>query len=229
MPVFLSITALLGKADATFRYVGGSAIVFNFLRTYVFGKVLRTVEYPDGDLSSIKMHRSNLERLKTVIAKAQPPIFPTAYLSSKDVKQVVLWTPPHFTERIICDSDVYNIPDGSWLLWSKFSESDRPIPRRGVKLEGSSQPIPKKSVTEEQSDLFSLARRFRRENRLDQVPYNALVNLIAEEDRAVFALHRYFSEDDDEIRRHILELLRQRGVLKSVPRTDAVSTDKFKP
>ena len=46
----LPIGVLLGKADASFKLVGGSSIVFNLIRSRIFGKVLRAVEYPDGNL-----------------------------------------------------------------------------------------------------------------------------------------------------------------------------------
>mmetsp|Transcript_38643 Transcript_38643/g.152591 ORF Transcript_38643/g.152591 Transcript_38643/m.152591 type:complete len:237 (+) Transcript_38643:2433-3143(+) len=210
---FLTISALLGKADTTFRYVGGSSIVFNFLRSYIFGKVLRTMEYPDGDLNSIKIRRTSIESLKESIAQCQPPPFPTAYVQGKDVKQIVLWTSPHFTEKVTSDSDVYNLPDGCWIIWSKHTLSEQPIPRRGVKLEGP--PKPSKRLTEEETldEIFSVSHMLRRDGRIDRIAYDALVNLTAERDPALMALWRNFSHEPSEFGGHALRLLARRGLI----------------
>lgn len=80
------------------------------------------------------MQRYNLQR---VIAEAQPPPFPTAFVTPEDVQQICCFTSPHFTEKVLSDSDVSAIPDNAWLLWSKESYQDDPIPSKGVKLDGS--------------------------------------------------------------------------------------------
>jgi len=72
------------------------------------------------------------------------------------VKQISVWTSPHFTEAIKTDADVRAIADGGWLFWSKDGADEEPIPRRGVKLDGSH--IPSKSKDEptlSPSDLIS--------------------------------------------------------------------------
>lgn len=56
---------------------------------------------------------------------------------TQDVKQIAVWTSPHFTESVKTDADVRAIPDGGWLFWSKDSADEEAIPRRGVKLDGS--------------------------------------------------------------------------------------------
>lgn len=137
MVAMLPIAAMLGKADTAFKAVGGSSIIFNLIRHRIFGKNIRCIEYPDGDLQSFQIYRMNIDRLRAVIADAQPPPFPTAFLQPKDVKQIAVWTSPHFTESVKTDADVRAIPDGGWLFWSKDSADEEAIPRRGVKLDGS--------------------------------------------------------------------------------------------
>lgn len=56
---------------------------------------------------------------------------------TQDVKQISVWTSPHFTESVKTDADVRAIPDGGWLFWSKDGADEEVIPRRGVKLDGS--------------------------------------------------------------------------------------------
>lgn len=41
------------------------------------------LQYPDGDLQSFQIYRMSIERLRQVIADAQPPPFPTAFLKPK--------------------------------------------------------------------------------------------------------------------------------------------------
>lgn len=45
--------------------------------------VVPCLQYPDGDLQSFQIYRMNIERLREVIADAQPPPFPTAFLKPK--------------------------------------------------------------------------------------------------------------------------------------------------
>lgn len=69
-----------------------------------------------------------------------PLLSPPSLVSAtpvQDVKQISVWTSPHFTESVKTDADVRAIPDGGWLFWSKDSADEDAIPRRGVKLDGS--------------------------------------------------------------------------------------------
>jgi len=131
----VTIAVLLGSVGPAYRALGGSALVANVLRTYIFGKYIRTLEVPDGELISMRVYRSSSENLRKRIASAQPPPFPTAYVTPQEVRQMSVWTPPSFTEPIRTDTDVGNLESGAWVLWSKLDPSDKPIPRRLVKLD----------------------------------------------------------------------------------------------
>lgn len=72
-----------------------------------------------------------------VFAHAVPSIPFPGIVRVQDVKQISVWTSPHFTESVKTDADVRAIPDGGWLFWSKDSADEEAIPRRGVKLDGS--------------------------------------------------------------------------------------------
>jgi hypothetical protein len=160
------------RADAT--QVGGSSFVFNYLRANLFGKVLRAVEYPDGDLRTIKIHRMKRHRLQTLIADAQPPPFPTAFVTPEDVQQIAVWTAPHFTEHVLTDADVNAIPDNAWLFWSKESSEEAPIPRKDVKLDGShvtksaAKPAPTLSDVFLQDRAIGIAQRIVHTSRLSR-------------------------------------------------------------
>lgn len=211
------IGVMLGKADSAFKMFGGSSIVFNVIRSRIFGKVLRTVEYPDGELKSVKIYRMNLQRLKANIADTQPPPFPTAFLEPEDIKQISVFTSPHFTEPLRNDSDVSALADNSWLFWSKDSYEEDPIPTRSVKLDGSH--LKKKSTSEPESistdrklqdQAISVARRIRKSQQFSRWQYDRIVDLAIDRDSGLMAISRNFGSSDTEFRIHCGRLLNRR-------------------
>ncbi len=212
------IGVMLGKADQAFKMVGGSSIIFNALRSRIFGKILRAVEYPDGDLKTIKIYRMNIFRLRTLIADAQPPPFPTAFLEPEDIKQISVFTSPHFTEPITVDGDVSALPENAWLFWSKDSYEEDPIPVRGVKLDGSHI----KTVSESKSKIstvndeilqdaaINMARHIRKRNYLNRWQYDRIIDLAVDRDAGLLTIARNFQSDEDEFRVHAVRLLERR-------------------
>lgn len=236
MAPIVPIALLLGKADIAFKLVGGSSIVFNVIRSRLFGKILRTVEYPDGELRTVKIHRMNKYRLQALIAEAQPPPFPTAYLNPEDIRQISLFTSPHFTEPISSDADVSLIPDNAWLFWSKDSYEEDPIPLKNVKLDGShikkkTDPKPAPTVSDVilQDRAIAIAQRVVRGSRrsskrgtsagrnglsavawLEQWEHDRIVDLAVDRDTGLLAIARNFGDDDEEFSRHSRRLLQRR-------------------
>lgn len=213
----IPIGVMLGKADTAFKLVGGSSIVFNAIRSRIFGKVLRAVEYPDGDLHSVKIYRSSLYRLKTLIAETQPPPFPTAFLEPQDIKQISLFTSPHFTEPILNDSDVSALPENAWLFWSKDSADEEPIPTRGVKLDGShaiKKPRPREdpTIVEQrlQDEAIVIALKIRKTQQFSRYQYDRIIDMAVDCDAGLMAIARNFSGSESEFRTHCLRLLNRR-------------------
>eukprot|EP00172_Hildenbrandia_rubra_P001332 Plantae.Rhodophyta-Hildenbrandia_rubra.ctg18719.p1 GENE.Plantae.Rhodophyta-Hildenbrandia_rubra.ctg18719~~Plantae.Rhodophyta-Hildenbrandia_rubra.ctg18719.p1 ORF type:complete len:236 (+),score=33.64 Plantae.Rhodophyta-Hildenbrandia_rubra.ctg18719:154-861(+) len=214
------IGVLVGQAGTAFKTLGGSSILFKLIQSYLFGTTLRTVEYPDGELHTIKFFRPTLARVRTLIAQAQPPIFPTAFLSSEDVKQLAVFHSPHFTERILTDSDVRSISNSSWVFWSKYSYEEDPIPLKGVKLDGShveKQRAKKKeeslvSDRELQDRAIALTRTIlgKRRNGFSISHHDRLIDLASDGDVGLLALARNFGSDQREFQRHALRLLHRR-------------------
>lgn len=211
------IGVMLGKADSAFKLVGGSSIVFNALRSRIFGKVLRTVEYPDGELHSIKMYRMSLYRLKNLIADTQPPPFPTAFLEAGDIKQVAVFTSPHFTEPVRNDADVSALPDNAWLFWSKNTLEESPIPTRGVKLDGSHirkemSPISDLSTSDQmlQDEAIEAAKNIRKSQQYSRLQYDRIIDLAIDRDSGLLAIARNFGLQEDEFRIHSTRLLQRR-------------------
>eukprot|EP00871_Galdieria_phlegrea_P000972 jgi/Galph1/1876/GphlegSOOS_G579.1 len=208
MPITsLTIGAMLGKADFAYKYMGGSSIMFNLLKTYIFGKGLRTLEYPDGDLYTVKIHYPQLERLKMKIAELQPPPYPTFVVTSDDIKQLALWHSPAFTEPIRTDRDVRAIPEGSWVFWSKYTEKDYPIPRRGVKLDA---PIPQSAASVNSpavDNSIALVKKMYRAKYLSNSEYDRLIDMLLEKNEGLIVLARNFSDEPEEFARHARRLL----------------------
>lgn len=212
------IGVMLGKADTAFKLVGGSSIVYNAIRSRIFGKVLRAVEYPDGDLHSVRIYRSNLFRLKTLIAETQPPPFPTAFLEPDDVKQISVFTSPHFTEPVISDADVSSLSENAWLFWSKDSVEEDTIPTRGVKIDGShvakksSKPKEDPSVVEQrlQDDAIRIARKVFKSQQFSRWHFDRVIDMAVDRDAGLLAIARNFGMMEDEFRVHCLRLLNRR-------------------
>lgn len=214
----MPIGVLLGKADSAFKLVGGSSIVFNAIRSRIFGKVLRTVEYPDGELHSIRIYRMSLYRLKTLIADTQPPPFPTAFLEPADIKQVAMFTSPHFTEPILHDSDVSALPENAWLFWSTDAFEESAIPTRGVKLDGShirtkvsaGSDLPVSDLAL-QDQAIAVAKNIRKSQQYSRWQYHRIVDLAIDRDSGLLAIARNFGSQEDEFRIHSTRLLQRRN------------------
>ncbi|KAM9970512.1 hypothetical protein ACTFIR_002371 [Dictyostelium discoideum] len=109
----------------------GSASIISFaLRTMYFGKTIRAIEIPDGNLTTLVVRSNSVKRLKKTILQNQPPIYPGVELSDEDIKASA-FIDPHFTEPIVSNKDVRRLEDGGYLLWTK---SDFEIPRTAVGL-----------------------------------------------------------------------------------------------
>lgn len=225
-PIF-PIGIMLGKADSAFKLVGGSSIVFNALKSRIFGKVLRTIEYPNGELRSVKIYRMNLYGLKSLIADTQPPPFPTAFLEPYDIKQISVFTSPHFTEAVTNDGDVSSLPDNAWLFWSKDDFEEDPIPSRGVKLDGSHLKKAKKMPTEVltssdrllQDEAIVVARKIRKSQQFSRWQYDRIVDMAIDRDSGLLAIARNFGSHPDEFRIHSTRLLKRRDP-RSIVMTD---------
>lgn len=235
-PAPLLIPAVLGKADATFKLLGGSSIVFNVIKSYIFGKPLRCIEYPDGDLATIKLYSMTVTSLRQRIAQAQPPPFPTVVLRGDDIKQISVFYAPIFTEPVRTNADVRALPDASWLFWSLVSPQEAVIPRRGVKLESAPPLIPRssqvpgrvKSAAPETSGSSVTTPRTEAEmqdlaiqlvhilysvgggSALSSAEYDRLVDLAADGDKALLALARNFKEDRTSFAYHAKRLVQRR-------------------
>lgn len=59
-----AVAKVVPLIEGSWRYIGGGAIVFQAIKTYIFGKLIRTIEYPDGDMISFVVKHNNIDRFK---------------------------------------------------------------------------------------------------------------------------------------------------------------------
>ncbi|KYQ93786.1 hypothetical protein DLAC_05179 [Tieghemostelium lacteum] len=110
--------------------LGGASFISFYLRTLYFGKTIRAIEIPDGNLMTLVVRSNNYLKLKKQILHTQDPIFPGVDLTSIEIKASA-FIEPHFTEPILTNKDVRMIQDGSFIVWTK---GDIEIPRTAVAL-----------------------------------------------------------------------------------------------
>ncbi|KYQ89244.1 hypothetical protein DLAC_09898 [Tieghemostelium lacteum] len=206
---FFAMGALVAKSlpvlESSWRYMGGASIVFHGLRTLIFGKIVKTIEFPDGEMVSLVVRTNNLNRLKNEIIKHQPALFPGVELDASDIKYLSRWTPPHFTEIITKNKDLKLVPDNGVVFWSRFES----IPKRGVtldikdkdhiKLDQAIAFVSKMGKTGPLAPDDSL--------RLTEAQENAIIDLLLEKDEAILALHRNFNTFPHIFKYHSLRYL----------------------
>ena len=217
------IAVLVGQAGTAFKVFGGPSLVLKLLSQRIFGTTIRTIEYPNGELHTIRLFVPTLTRLRGLIAQVQPEVYPTAYVSGDDVKQMSIFHSPHFTEKVESDADVRKISSNAWLFWSKELYEDDPIPLKGVKLDGSHIEAERRRRREEslvsdrelQDRAIAIAKTLSKRRRygLSHFYYDKIVDLAVDGDPGLLTLTRNFGSDQREFQRQVLRLIERRDSL----------------
>eukprot|EP00696_Hemimastix_kukwesjijk_P012580 gnl/Hemi2/25829_TR8693_c0_g1_i1.p1 gnl/Hemi2/25829_TR8693_c0_g1~~gnl/Hemi2/25829_TR8693_c0_g1_i1.p1 ORF type:complete len:334 (+),score=95.97 gnl/Hemi2/25829_TR8693_c0_g1_i1:52-1002(+) len=109
---------------ASWKDIGGAAIIFTAIRAYIFGRTFRTLEYPRGPSHLVTLRVPTVDALKRHIARANN-------VPVDEVRACYLWTNQFFTEPLESVKHLRQVNDYEWILWTKKTE---PIPSRGVTL-----------------------------------------------------------------------------------------------
>ncbi|EGG14248.1 hypothetical protein DFA_12018 [Cavenderia fasciculata] len=227
--MYLALTsAVVAKTvsviEGSWRYMGGASIVFHGVKTYIFGKLVRTIEYPDGEMVSIVVRTNNINRLKNEIIKQQPALFPGVELGPSDVKYLARWTPPHFTEQCSKNRDLKWVADGGVVFWSRFD----PIPKRNVTLDVKDKELIK--LDQAISFVTKMGREAPMDSptnqKLTEPQENALIDLLLEKDDGVLALHRNFNSRPALFKHHALRYLTTKGKIIDPVLVDFLSSDQ---
>eukprot|EP01132_Coremiostelium_polycephalum_P007584 gene7584-9325_t len=210
--MFFALGAMMAKTipiiEGSWRYVGGASIVFHGIKTYVFGKLVRTIEYPDGEMVSIVIRTNNLYRLKNEIMKHQPAMFPGVNEDPSDVKHISKWSPPHFTEPCLKNRDLKMLPDGGVIFWSR----DNPIPKRGVTLDIKDKDYIKVDQAINFVHRLGKGHGVDETSKITEAQENALIDLLLEKDEAILALHRNFHPYPLLFKYHSLRYLQKKNL-----------------
>ncbi|EFA76344.1 hypothetical protein PPL_10109 [Heterostelium album PN500] len=110
--------------------LGGASLVSFALRTFLFGKTIRAIEIPDGNLTTFVLRNNRVTSLKRTILQNQPPLYPGVTIGVDDIKASA-FIDPNFTEPITSNRDVRKLQDGGYVVWTK---ADFEIPRTSVAL-----------------------------------------------------------------------------------------------
>lgn len=110
--------------------------------------MLRAVEVPDGNLSTIIVRSNSLKALKESIIKVQPPLYPGVYLTWGDIKASV-YTAPHFAEPVETNWKCRCLEEGSYILWTKMGFD---IPKNGIDLRSFSKETFAKMAADKEKD-----------------------------------------------------------------------------
>jgi len=107
------------------RDLGGSAIVFTAVKNFIFGKTLKTVEYPTGNLKTVAIRFATVNAIKRAIAEVN------GIEDYTDIKQIYKYEDNYWTEPVLTSNDVRNMNDFAWVIWTK---SFGKLPSKGVNL-----------------------------------------------------------------------------------------------
>lgn len=168
--------------EFSYKYLAATLFFFNFTKTYAFGRVIRAVQFPDGNLLTIKTRAPTMGALKRTLLAAQPPIFPGVVTLPSEI-HLAKFTAPHFTEPL---TKVSQLQDGDFVLWAREGVE---IPERGVSLTGK--------VRSQEDDVDDAIRFVYGHTSLPMDKRNLFLGLLIDRDPGMLAIYRNFGNDDD--------------------------------
>lgn len=178
------------------------------IRSFLFGKTLKIVEFPSGDIKVMTVRISSIQMLKHNIASLQPSPYPGIVIGPTDIKQIVRHQAPSFTIPIKTSADVHGIPDGSFIFWSQLEKPV--IPSRGVSLDGKVSPTgvkAKDGLSEHdvvQAVRFADALRDSDEGdeRISRKQHDLMVDLLIEGNAPLYRLIAAYRTKPEKFRYH---------------------------
>ncbi|KAF0976266.1 hypothetical protein FDP41_004941 [Naegleria fowleri] len=200
-----------------FRTFGGSAFSFHSTKMFVYGKYVRVIEYPFGDMRTIRLNINSYEHLKKRIAEAHG-------LDTSSIQQVHRYEENWWTEKINDNEDVRSLKEYHILLWSR---STGHIPTRNVNLKEIPDEVNQEAealaegtgaggkgvsesltTTDHKHDggysthdktvtTLSFVHHLKKKDLFTDEEYQILTELILQHDPYILSLHTNFKDDEN--------------------------------
>ncbi|KAL9649904.1 hypothetical protein ABK040_011377 [Willaertia magna] len=192
-----------------FRTFGGSAFSFHSTKTLVYGKYFRVIEYPFGDMRTIRINLNSYSALKNKIAEANG-------IDPKSIQQISRYEENFWTEKVSTNDDVRSLREFHILLWSR---SVGHIPTKNVNLKEIPEEVmekeEKESVTTTTSSetgtttstpllshdkvvsALSYIHHLKKRELFTDEEYQVLTDLILQQDPYILSLHSNFKDDEE--------------------------------
>mmetsp|Transcript_8195 Transcript_8195/g.9092 ORF Transcript_8195/g.9092 Transcript_8195/m.9092 type:complete len:213 (+) Transcript_8195:136-774(+) len=184
------MTTAAALALGIWDHVGGRRYLFETVKTFVLGKVVKTLQYPNGDLRTVTIRFNTINAVKKAVVNAEPPLYPGVHLEPDDVKGLALFVPPHFTEELRNSYDIRMLTANSWVYWTQVNEM---IPTKGMDLENQDRPNIKEYIVDKgvKAILFFKATP-REELAMSDDTADRLIDLFIEQDARVLEIYNNY-------------------------------------
>eukprot|EP00741_Cyanophora_paradoxa_P019345 tig00000215_g18673.t1 len=201
------------QATSSWAGFGGSAISFHFLKSFILGKTIRTIEYPD--VHGVRRVRTIVLRWPTVHALKDKIAQGTEDMTATDVRSISKWVGPHFCEPLESATDIRLMADDSWIVWSRHERGvpsklsiDKHFPLGDPMQDGLYKLVHDLHVNCAEGEGLPITEAER----------DDLVQLAVAKDEGLITLYRYFAVDPPRFKRLALAYLAKRSLGSKRPR-----------
>mmetsp|Transcript_11729 Transcript_11729/g.20398 ORF Transcript_11729/g.20398 Transcript_11729/m.20398 type:complete len:266 (+) Transcript_11729:109-906(+) len=204
VPGLESVVGLATKTASVFagswKDIGGAAIAFHALKTFVFGRTLKTIEYPSGELRSATIRWPTIRTLKKGIAAEN------AGVTEEEIHSIARWVAPHFCERVSSSKQVRYLADDSWIIWTRSRTLSIPTRLSIDKGYPIGDPL-QEGLLKLVQNLFTSSEGAAQ---IEEAKRDKLVVMAAAKDEGLLALYRSFGHDPPQFRHFSLNYLARR-------------------
>eukprot|EP00741_Cyanophora_paradoxa_P025196 tig00000350_g24321.t1 len=180
--------------------IGGAAFAFHVLKGFIFGKGLRTIEFPNGEMKTVMMRWPTLSSLKKHISLQTPGLTP------EEIRAVCRWIPPHFCEPVKNSTQVRYLTDDSWIVWTRAQRLEIPLRLSLDKGFPIDDPV--------QAGLMRLLEgmHFASDGttKMNPADRDDLVLMATSKDEGLLGLYRNYGNDPEQFERHTFNYLEKR-------------------
>jgi len=205
---FTEYASHINKFTAFVITIGGASVVSYSFRHKFFGRTIKAIEYPDGDLTTVQFKGNKLEVLKSLIMKEQPAPYPGIEFEASDIKHMALFVPPSFTEPILKDKDLKKLETESWIFWTRLSEG---IPRQGVTLTTTLDNVPEITKISDSNEINKAIKYISgsKNDELTKEDKEYIIDLLVDRNADIFRIWQLEKQDENRFLKKVQKLLQK--------------------